>query len=413
MTRLAYVLTHHPRPSQTFIDAEIDALEAAGALGAIYSVNHPEPGAIRTDQDRRRAAATTYVKAQGPGGAARALLVALRHFGALSGVTLLAVRTASRRPRAVALRLAHLVEAVVVWRSAADRGIEHLHAHFAQVPSTIAWLAAELGRRVGVGPTTWSFTVHGLGEMAVPDEHLPAPKLASATAVVCVCDATRDRLEEVARTRGVSPATIVVRCGVDLDAFAVRDADPALDPPRVLMVGRLAEAKGQRDAVAAAGRLRDRGVALHLVLVGDGPDREHLADQVRGAGLDDVVELTGERRPDEVAELLVGATVFCLPSYDEGLPVAVIEAMAVGCPVVATAIAGIPELIVDGRSGLLIAPGDVVGLADALERLLVDPALRRSVATAGRRAVEIAHDRAVVLPELLRTIGVTPTAVAP
>ena len=403
---IGYVLTHHPRASQTFIDAELAAIDATGHGVTVFAMNEPEPDQIRTARDRRSRDLAVYLKAAGPPAVLRAVLAACRvgpHH--LLAVALLAVGTSGRNARAAARRFAHLAEALIVWDRAAAAGIDHLHAHFAQAPSTIAWLAAELGRRTGRGPRAWSFTIHGLGEMRDPAEHLPRPKLTSASPIVCVCDATLDRLREIADTAPIEAR--VIRIGIDLDHFSARDHRPVGTPAVVMMVGRLAEAKGQRVAIQAIAELRGRGAMVDLVLVGDGPDRTHLGQVAERLDIARHVRFTGELGAGDVLAHLRAADIFCLPSFDEGLPVAIMEAMAVGCPVVATRIAGIPELISDGTSGLLVEPGDSSGLAEALHTLLVDDAARSAMIAAGVAAVTRHQDRSVTMPAFLAVLGIT------
>jgi len=400
---VGYVLTHHPRASQTFIDAELRAIERSGEHLTVFAMNEPAQDQVVGDDAIRWRATTVYLKAAGPRGAAAAAAHAVwRRPAALAGTTLLAMRTSARSPKALMRRLAHLAEALIVWDRARLDGVDRLHAHFAQAPSTIAWLACDLGRRTRQGPTSYSITIHGLGEMARPDEDLPAEKLAGASVVRFVCDAARRHFEQLGR----AATTRVVRCGIDLDRFALRAARPVGQPPRILMVGRLTQAKGQRDAVHALSVMHRQGVAAELALVGGGDDEDELRRIVGSTRLTGAVHFLGELPPTMVRDELGRADALCLPSYDEGLPVAIIEALAVGCPVVATAIAGIPELIVNGDSGRLIQPGDVAALADAMTEAVTDSPTRQRWITAGRAAVEAHHDQQATLVEFLALLEI-------
>lgn len=401
---IGYVLTHHPRRSQTFIDAELRAIEAAGELLAIFAMNEPDPDQIVTDDARRWHCDTVYLKAAGPSAAAAAMTrLVRRRAGALAAVTWLAVRTSGRSPGALARRLAHLGEAIIVWDRARHQGIDRLHAHFAQAPSTIAWLACELGRRTHSGPVSYTITIHGLGEMARPDEDLPREKVANAAQIRFVCDAAERHFEALDRPA----ATTVIRCGIDLEEFSRRPDRPIEGPAAILIVGRLTEAKGQRHALRAVDVLHRQGVAASLALVGTGEDLETLRQLVASLRLTGSVEFRGELPPEQVRAELDRADVLCLPSYDEGLPVAIIEALAVGCPVVASDIAGIPELVSDRISGRLVDPGDVGSLAAALIDAVTDDEARATWITNGRRAVEQHHDQSATLPQVLAMLGVT------
>jgi glycosyltransferase involved in cell wall biosynthesis len=185
----------------------------------------------------------------------------------------------------------------------------------------------------------------------------------------------------------------VVHCGVDPSEFPpvlrARARDEAF---HVLTVARLEDRKGHDVLLDAVVELRSRGLELGLTLAGDGPARDRLQRRVTELGLEDVVELIGPVDHERVADLHAQADAFCLPSFAEGVPVVLMEAMASGLPVVATRIMGVPELVEDGVSGLLVAPGRPSVLADALARLAVDPTLAQSLGAAARARVLDAFD---------------------
>jgi glycosyltransferase involved in cell wall biosynthesis len=156
----------------------------------------------------------------------------------------------------------------------------------------------------------------------------------------------------------------------------------------ILNVGRLAPVKGQALLVEAVGRLQDEGIDVHCRIAGDGPERTALAYQIADLGLEGTVELTGAVGQDRIRELYEQADVFCLPSFREGLPFVLIEALAMELGVVATRIMGIPELVTHGESGLLVTPGRADELAEALAELARDPGRRRQLGIAGRAVVE-------------------------
>jgi colanic acid/amylovoran biosynthesis glycosyltransferase len=184
----------------------------------------------------------------------------------------------------------------------------------------------------------------------------------------------------------------VIHCGVDPDAFQVADR-ATVGPLRIIAVGTLHEVKGQAHLIEACRRLAARGVDLTCRFIGDGPDREALTKQIDRAGLGDRVTLVGRMTSDAVAAELARSDVLAAPSVPtsggkrEGIPVVLMEAMAAGLPVVASRLSGIPELVTDGVSGLLVPPGDDDALADALERLAGDAALRARLGAAGRETV--------------------------
>jgi glycosyltransferase involved in cell wall biosynthesis len=222
--------------------------------------------------------------------------------------------------------------------------------------------------------------------------------------IVCVSESER-RAGLAART--CDPAkTWVIHNGVALDGIAPAALDGA--PPVIVSVGRLAAPKDPFALVAALARLP--AGAFQAVLVGGGPQHAEVAAAIRGTGLDGVVELAGDR--DDVPALLAGADLFVLASRSEGFPMSVLEAMAAGLPVVASAVGGVAEAVVDGETGLLVAPGDVEALAGAIERLLADAQLRRAMGSAGRnRAAEhfdLARFRAAHLAVYERALAEAP-----
>jgi glycosyltransferase involved in cell wall biosynthesis len=191
----------------------------------------------------------------------------------------------------------------------------------------------------------------------------------------------------------------VVRCGIDPAAYE-DIGDPPPGRPRVLCVGRLFPEKGQSVLLHAFAELADRGVDAELELVGYGPSEEPLKRLSEDLGLTDRVRFAGAVGQDAVAAHYRAASVFCLPSFYEGIPVVLMEAMASRRPVVATAVAGVRELVRDGETGLLVAPGRSDELADALERLLEDAALRHRMGESGRRYVAENYDIDAVVGSL-------------
>jgi colanic acid/amylovoran biosynthesis glycosyltransferase len=190
----------------------------------------------------------------------------------------------------------------------------------------------------------------------------------------------------------------VIRCGIDLEFFGSLERNVGEGAPEVLFVGRLAPEKGLPVLIEAAEILVDRGVDLHLVVVGGGPLAAELAQHAEHLPW---VTLVGELPPEGVREHLVRASVFCLPSFDEGLPVSIMEAMAVGVPVVTAAVSGIPELAVDGETAIVVPPGNAEALAWGLQRLLTDADLSAQIVDAAATKVAARHDARVNLPQLL------------
>ena len=262
-------------------------------------------------------------------------------------------------------------------------GIGHVHAHFAGLAARTAYW---LQRYYGIG---YSFTAHANDVFCAPDPELPVPLeelIRRARFVVTVSDFSATQL----RTRFPMASRKIFRVYNGIDTGAFPRARPALNPPRIVSVGRYIEKKGFADLIAACALLRDRGVAFDCQIVGEGPMEGELAAAIERAGLRGRVELIGPRPLPEVAALLQTARVFALACVEEAdggmdnLPTVIAEAMAAGLPVVSTTLAGVPEMVIHGKTGLLVPPRSPDKLADALERLLTRPGLAQRLGRQGR-----------------------------
>jgi glycosyltransferase involved in cell wall biosynthesis len=262
-------------------------------------------------------------------------------------------------------------------------GVDHVHCHFATHPALAGFLVHRL---TGI---PFSFTAHG-SDIHV-DRTMLREKVAAAAFAVPISEFNRRVIEEECGTSLHTPLE-VVHCGVDTSVFAPR---PRRDggPFTLVCVGTLHEVKGQRHLVEACRLLAGSGVDVRCHFVGGGPDEDDLRRQVAAAGLGERAHFEGGRTMDEVAALLQRADVLVAPSVPtaggkrEGIPVVLMEGMSSGLPVVASDLSGIPELVEDGRTGLLVPPGDPVALAAALRRLAGDPGLATALARGGRERV--------------------------
>jgi glycosyltransferase involved in cell wall biosynthesis len=314
-----------------------------------------------------------------------------------------ALRTTGTDPAVVLKRLVHLVAAVLVLHHCRSREVRHIHAQFGGTSSTIAMLAAEAGRIVdGAGSWSWSCTLHGLDAWNDPP-WLLRRKVSSASAVICAADYTRSQVLRVSHP-SEWPKVRTVRCGVDLDRLAPRPSRPAHAPFRVATVGRLAPEKGLTLLLDALLRLREDGVDVALTVIGSGPQEAEVADYVARNGLGEKVALLGEKPADVVPDLLREADAFCLPSLAEGVPIAIVEAMAVGVPVVSTQVGGIPEMVIDGVTGICVPAGHSDLLAEGIASLAADPERGLALSVAARRRVEELYDARKTTLDLLETI---------
>lgn len=402
--RIGVLTSRYPAVSHTFIRREVEALRAHGLDVETFSVRRPAAEELLAEADRE-AERTTFHLLPMPAGrllAAHAWALARRPRGYLRALG------AARRERLPGARgalwaLFHFAEAVVLARALCDRGVGHLHSHFANAGATVGLLAT---RVLGIG---WSVTLHGTADFDGAWAPRLGARIGAARFVACISDAGRARAMHASAPEHWA-RIFRYRCGLDLGRWP-RPAprDEAGGRPRVVSVGRLAPEKAQVGLLDALERLSARGIDAELHLVGEGPERPRLEARIRESeALRDRVVLRGALPPRDVAEALAAADAFALSSLMEGLPVVLCEALAAGVAPVAPRLAGIPELVEDGRTGLLYTPGRWDQLADALARLLEDPALRRRLAEAGRRRVEEEfeiHAAVEPLAQRLRALG--------
>jgi glycosyltransferase involved in cell wall biosynthesis len=286
-----------------------------------------------------------------------------------------------------------------------DGGVTHVHAHFGTNSTTVAMLCHELG-----GPP-YSFTAHGPEEFDKPQFLGLTEKIERAAFVVAISAFGRSQLY---RWCGHEhwPKVHVVHCGVD-DAFLGATPAPAPAAPRLACVGRLPEQKGQLLLVRAAAELAREGTPVEIVLVGDGALRGPIESLAKAEHLNGHLRVTGWASNDEVRQQLLASRALVLPSFAEGLPVVIMEALALGRPVISTYVAGIPELVEPGVSGWLVPPGSIQALVGAMREALTAPTSRLDeMGRAGAARVAQRHDartEAAKLAELFRGSRATPT----
>lgn len=391
-SRLAYVYSRFPVVSQTFCDAEMLALEQRGWELVVASLNAP-PSSFRHPHLADLRAPVLYppppelLQSLGRGSAFElALGSAIAAHDAAYGKSFKAAVRA-RNAWALAPRLRAL-------------GVRHIHVHFANRATHTAWFLKQLGFR-------YSFTAHAQDFMLdLGSDYLLRELCRDAEFVVAVSDFSRELL---ARTCPDSADKIIrIYNGLDFDRFSVPDrpAPPESRPLRILSIGRLIEFKGFHHLIAACGKLRDRGCEIDCRIIGEGPWQGELAARIGQLGLDGSVHLLGARGGDEVREELARADVFALACIVDSkgasdiLPTVITEAMASRLPVVSTRLAGVPEMVLHERTGLLVDPGDESALADALGRIAGDPAQAHEFGEAGRRHALTLFSRDVTIPQL-------------
>jgi colanic acid/amylovoran biosynthesis glycosyltransferase len=365
--KIAYFVNHYPKVSHTFIRREILALERLGFTVERYALRGWD-GDLVDVQDQSERQRTRYVLQRGPlpllGAILSAALRAPLKFMRAVGLTL---RMGWRADRPPVVHLVYLAEACLLRRWISSAGVEHLHAHFGTNPAEVALLIHALG-----GPP-FSFTVHGPEEFDKPELLKLREKVAHSAFAVTISSFGRSQLLrwiDLVDWHKVHQ----VHCGLDRSFIEV-DVSPAPDVPRLVCVGRLCEQKGQLLLVRAVRKLLDAGIAVELVLAGDGEMRGEIDALIRCLRLESCVRVTGWISGDAVREQILAARALVVPSFAEGLPVVLMEAMALRRPVLSTYVAGIPELVISGANGWLVPAGDEAALVGAMARCLATPSI--------------------------------------
>jgi colanic acid/amylovoran biosynthesis glycosyltransferase len=396
---IAYLTSAYARASDSFIRGEVAQLRARGFTVHTFSIRKSPASELVSEEIRREHAATEFVL---EAGALRLVLALLRSLLRSPRLTMAAARLAARTGtpglKGRLWPLAYLLEAAYLAERLRIKGVEHLHNHIGEGSASVAMLASLLS---GI---PFSMTIHGPGEFDRPTLLALDEKIRRASFTVAVSDFGRSQLYRWSDPADW-PKIHVVHCGLD-GTFLDAGATPIPEARRLVCVGRLAEQKGAHLLVEAAGLLAAQGIAFELVLVGDGPLRRPIEELVERLGLRGHVRLAGWQGAEAVREEILRARALVLPSFAEGLPVVLMEALALGRPVISTYVAGIPELVVPGVCGWLVPAGSVEALAAAMHDALSAPAHdlerlgRAGAARAARR-----HDGAVEAAKLAALIG--------
>ena len=383
--RIAYLLSRYPAISHTFLLQEVLGLRARGLHIETASINPPDRSLsalpLREADEARQ---TYYVQ-----GSSR-----LKELSTLVSIFLCQPAAVFRGIKAVCgtrnltarkrvYWLFYLAEALLLGRWMREQDLEHLHVHFGGPVASVGLLASAAWR------IPFSLTIHGPEELLdVTSNHL-REKIERASFVVCISDFCRSQLYQLVPQEHWGKLQ-VVRLGVDPAHFlpAVcalpRGGHQAF---KAVCLGRLVSAKGHRTLLEALLILRDHAVPIRLTLIGNGPEMDQLQDFVQTHHLSECVTFTQALSHDQALAHLRGADLFVLASFAEGIPVALMEAMALGIPCVSTFVAGIPELIRDGVEGLLVPAGNAQALAEALLALYKDGPRRVSMGEAARRRI--------------------------
>ncbi|HEY1057332.1 MAG TPA: glycosyltransferase [Limnobacter sp.] len=380
--RIAYLVNQYPKVSHTFIRREILALEAQGVEVvrlAVRGWDNPLSDPLDHSEQER----THYLLKQGAAPLLWAgLRTALNKPKAFARALQACIRLSRRADRPWPVHLVYLLEACMALQWLKHHPVTHLHAHFGANSAEVAMLIRLLG-----GPQ-YSFTVHGPEEFDKPEFIHLREKIAHSAFVVAITAYCKSQL-----MRWVPhhhwPKIQVVHCGLEPEFHQGHNAPPSAQP-RLVCVGRLCEQKGQLLLLEAAHRLRSQGVEFQLVLAGDGEMRPIIEQTIAAYSLQACVHITGWISSAEVREELIKARAMVLPSFAEGLPVVIMEAMALQRPVLTTWVAGIPELVTHGEHGYLVPPGDIDALVQALQKIIQadDTTLQRMGLAAQHRVLQ-------------------------
>lgn len=392
--KLCYLINQYPKVSHSFIRREILELEQQGCPVLRVALRGWEQDIV-DPLDRTERSSTRYVLRSGAAGLAWAALTAFARPARALQALAATMRLNRHSDKSWLKHLICFVEACQVARWLRHEGIEHLHAHFGTNSAEVAMLASLLS---GV---PYSFTVHGPEEFDHPAGLCLDQKIRHAALVCAVSSYGRSQLYRWAAIEDWDKIQ-VVHCGLDAK-FMQAPVSENQASATLVCVGRLCEQKGQLLLLDALRIVVDQGHECHVVLAGDGEMRGQIEQRAQALGLAARVSITGWVDSERVATEILAARALVLPSFAEGLPVVLMEALALGRPVISTYVAGIPELVLPGRSGWLVAPGDVAGLAQAMIECLgcEAPALDR-MGESGRQRVRERHD---VRQEVARLAG--------
>lgn len=389
--RLAYLVSRYPAVSHTFILREVQALRELGVGITTFSIRRTPPGEVLSEAEEAEYRATkALVPPSVPDLIIAHVTAVLSHPARYFASLLLALRLTRGGLRSLVWQVFYFGEAILLWRWCSKQQIPHIHAHFANVSADVALLACHFGSiPTSRNPAlSWSFTAHGPTEFYDVSKHRLQEKVESATFVVCISDFCRSQLMAIV-SQDHWDKLRVIHCGIDPTIFRPRNRRPKAKRSRlhILTVGRLAHIKGHIILLESLAELKRRNRAACATVIGEGPDRETLDRITKELQIASHVRFVGAIGQDAIRRWYAEADAFCLSSFGEGLPVVLMEAMAMELPVVATRIMGVAELVDDEVSGLLVPAGRPDRLADAISRLMDDPNLCRSMGRAARRKV--------------------------
>lgn len=373
---IAYLTGEYPAVSHTFILREVEALRKLGVKVITCSIRQTNPDQHRGVEEKKAFKTTFYVLAHAKNPIrfisdhVSMMIKSPKNFIKALGLTL---KTRPPGLKALLYQLFYFSEAVILARHLNKNNIQHIHNHFGDSSCTVAMLAGLLA------DIPYSFTMHGPTEFFEIDKWFLDEKVARAKFVACISHFCRSQVMSVSDPKHW-PKIYIVHCGVNPKNYSKLSQNSGKE---LLFIGRLTAVKGVPILIEAFTRVLDEHPNANLTLIGDGPERPSIEALISKRTLHKNISLTGYLNQKEVAQKLSQSNILVLPSFAEGVPVVLMEAMACGLPVITTRIAGIPELVEDGKSGILLPPGDTDSLTKQIIKLLKDPALCKKMGAAG------------------------------
>ncbi len=379
---IAYLTGDYPKISHTFILREVENLRAQGLTVLTCSIRKPDIGEFKGSEELQAHGETFFVIA-----AARNPLRLLasqgrwlfRAPGRWFSTLRLALKTRSPGAKALLWQLFYFAEAGVLADHLHKNGVRHLHNHFGNSSCSVAMLCSSLS---GI---PFSFTEHGPAIFFEVDRWALGEKIARARFVVAISHFCRSQLMLFSAPQHWNKIAIV-HCGVDLSSYGpVAGKSPG---KRIVFVGRLDPVKGAPLLIEAMVEVLRLHPDARLTMVGDGPARAHAEARATELGIQGAIHFAGFQTQGQVAAILAGSDLLVLPSFAEGVPVVLMEALASRIPVIASRVAGVQELVEDGVMGYAVPPGDITALAQKIGEVLADPVAAQRMGEAGRIRVE-------------------------
>jgi glycosyltransferase involved in cell wall biosynthesis len=371
MTQFAYLFERFPAFSQTFCYREVAELDQQGVRPPIFSIRNPKDERPQ-EWDARIVERVHYLPEE------KELLDDVRRASKKRKLTAEIVAALDEWGRR--RDFLRLYQAVYIGLRLHQLGVRHVHAHFAGMAARTAfWIARFF-------PIRFSFTAHANDIFAPRDFEIGLDRLVDAARVIVT---ETDFAAQFLQERFPERADRIHRIYNGLNVVEFGRSDFSFTPPLIVAIGRLIAKKGFADLICACRLLMERGKSFRCEIIGEGPLKQGLRDEIAELHLQDYVALLGAKPQHEIRERLAAASVFVLPSVvdpDGGmdnLPTVIMEAMASGLPVVSTSVGGIPEMVVKNETGFLVRPGDAIALADAIEKLIGDRSLAERLGRAG------------------------------